>query len=116
MPTYEYECTACGHDLEVVQRMSDDRLTDCPVCKQAALRKKISASAFHLKGGGWYKTDFKDMGKQKATENKDVASTDKLPAEAKESAGAVKPTSDQGKETAVTETKPVNATPPANAA
>jgi len=65
MPIYEYQCTACGHDFELIQRMSDAPLVDCPACAQPQLRKKLSASAFHLKGSGWYQTDFK--GGKKAT-------------------------------------------------
>jgi len=59
MPIYEYECKACGHTFEAFQKMVDDPLKDCPECKKAALKKLISASAFRLKGDGWYETDFK---------------------------------------------------------
>jgi putative FmdB family regulatory protein len=64
MPIYEYRCTSCGHELEKIQKMSDDPLTDCPACGQAALKKLVSAAAFRLKGGGWYETDFKKDGKR----------------------------------------------------
>lgn len=66
MPTYEYQCTACGHCLEAMQRMSDAPLAQCPACAEKTLRKLISASAFHLKGSGWYQTDFKNAGKKVA--------------------------------------------------
>jgi putative FmdB family regulatory protein len=59
MPIYEYKCDACGHNLEKLQRMSDERLVDCPACGKPALRRLVSAAAFRLKGGGWYETDFK---------------------------------------------------------
>ena len=59
MPFYEYRCEACGHELEVLQKMSDQPLEDCPDCGKPELVKLISASAFRLKGGGWYETDFK---------------------------------------------------------
>ena len=59
MPIYEYVCDDCGHELEALQGISDDVLTECPSCAQARLRRKISAAAFRLKGGGWYETDFK---------------------------------------------------------
>jgi putative FmdB family regulatory protein len=59
MPIYEYRCEACGHELEQMQKISDPPLTECPACGQPQLRKKISAAAFRLKGGGWYETDFK---------------------------------------------------------
>ena len=60
MPIYEYECHACGHRLEKLQKISDQPLTACPACEEPALRKLVSPVAFRLKGGGWYETDFKD--------------------------------------------------------
>jgi putative FmdB family regulatory protein len=53
MPIYEYECTDCGRVDEIVQKISDKPLTQCRHCS-GKLRKLISQSAFHLKGGGWY--------------------------------------------------------------
>jgi putative FmdB family regulatory protein len=64
MPIYEYECKACGHREEVIQKMSDDPLVDCPECKKPELKKLISAAGFRLKGGGWYETDFKGGSKK----------------------------------------------------
>lgn len=64
MPIYEYTCEKCGHRLEAIQKFSDPLLTDCPECKEPALKKQISASAFQLKGTGWYATDFRDKGKK----------------------------------------------------
>ena len=55
MPTHEYRCGACGHEFEIEQRITADRLTDCPACKQPKLERLISASSFTLKGGGWYR-------------------------------------------------------------
>ena len=66
MPIYEYICEECGHEKEAIQKFSDAPLTDCTECGQPALKKKISASAFHLKGSGWYQTDFKDSGSKPA--------------------------------------------------
>jgi putative FmdB family regulatory protein len=59
MPIYEYSCTACGHELEALQKMNDAPLITCPSCSQETLKKLISAAGFHLKGNGWYATDFK---------------------------------------------------------
>ncbi|MEM1112322.1 MAG: zinc ribbon domain-containing protein [Pseudomonadota bacterium] len=59
MPIYEYQCTACGAELEALQKLSDEPLVECPSCHQPSLKKKISAAAFRLKGSGWYETDFK---------------------------------------------------------
>lgn len=61
MPTYEYVCESCGHDLEVFQRMSEDPLQQCPSCETPALKRKIGLGAgIIFKGGGFYETDFKD--------------------------------------------------------
>lgn len=65
MPIYEYQCKACGHQLEALQKLSDEPLKDCPQCRQPALQKLVSAAGFRLKGGGWYETDFKRGGDKK---------------------------------------------------
>ena len=57
MPTYEYKCRDCGHQLEVVQSFTDDALTKCPNCKKKALRKVFSPPGVTFKGSGFYKTD-----------------------------------------------------------
>jgi len=62
MPIYEYECSDCGHRLEIMQKMSDSPLTECPDCSKESLRKLVSAAGFRLKGNGWYATDFKGGG------------------------------------------------------
>jgi len=64
MPIYEYQCRACGHKFEKLQKISDEPLRDCPHCKKPDLKKLISAAGFRLKGGGWYETDFKSGGKK----------------------------------------------------
>lgn len=65
MPIYEYRCNTCNHELEVIQKLSDPELSDCPACGQPELKKLISAVGFRLKGGGWYETDFKGGDKKK---------------------------------------------------
>ena len=72
MPIYEYECEACGHIFEALQKMADEPLSDCPECKKATLKKLVSAAAFRLKGGGWYETDFK-TGSKKNLAGKEAA-------------------------------------------
>lgn len=74
MPIYEYQCTACGHQLEAIQKFSDAPLVDCPSCNAPELKKLLSVPGFRLKGGGWYETDFKTGSK------KNLASTDNAPA------------------------------------
>jgi len=65
MPIYEYRCTSCGHEKEVLQKLSAPPLTECPACGKSTLRKLVSAAGFHLKGSGWYATDFKGGSKPK---------------------------------------------------
>lgn len=63
MPIYEYQCKACGHCFDKMQKMSDAALTTCPECQKEELQKLVSAAKFKLTGTGWYETDFKDKGK-----------------------------------------------------
>ncbi len=69
MPIYEYECRACGDEHEIIQKMSEGPLRKCPSCGALKLRRKISRSAFHLKGDGWYVTDYAKNGKDKEKES-----------------------------------------------
>ena len=62
MPIYEYECRRCGHEFETIQKFSDAPLRKCPECAKLSLHKKVTAASFHLKGSGWYVTDFRDKG------------------------------------------------------
>ena len=64
MPIYEYQCHACGHIHEALQKLGAEPLVDCPACHEPELKKKISAAGFRLKGGGWYETDFKSGNKK----------------------------------------------------
>jgi putative FmdB family regulatory protein len=73
MPIYEYRCEDCHHEMEAIQKMADPPLSDCPSCGAPALKKKISAVGFRLKGSGWYETDFKNSDKKKNIANKDDA-------------------------------------------
>jgi putative FmdB family regulatory protein len=59
MPIYEYACRKCSHTLDVLQKMNDEPLVECPACGEPQLRRLISAPRFRLKGKGWYETDFK---------------------------------------------------------
>ena len=60
MPIYEYRCTACGHQQEFLQKVSDAPLTKCTECGKETFSKLLSAAGFQLKGSGWYATDFKN--------------------------------------------------------
>jgi putative FmdB family regulatory protein len=59
MPIYAYKCNACGLAKDVLQKMSDPVLTECPACGQTSFTKQLTAAGFQLKGSGWYATDFK---------------------------------------------------------
>jgi len=79
MPIYEYECRACGDRHEFIQKFSDAPKRKCPGCGASRLKRLVSAAAFHLKGSGWYVTDFRDKDKKKGDEkagkdSKDVKS------------------------------------------
>ena len=74
MPIYEYRCSECGHDHEVLQKVSEPPLTECPACGKPALQKQLSAAGFQLKGSGWYATDFKGSGKKPVEKKADAKS------------------------------------------
>ncbi|MEV1014695.1 FmdB family zinc ribbon protein [Micromonospora sp. NPDC049751] len=63
MPTYQYACTACGHQLEAVQSFSDEPLTECPAC-QGRLRKVFNSVGVVFKGSGFYRTDSRASGSE----------------------------------------------------
>jgi putative FmdB family regulatory protein len=59
MPIYAYRCESCGFEKDVLQKISDAPLTQCPSCGADAFRKQVTAAGFQLKGSGWYVTDFR---------------------------------------------------------
>jgi putative FmdB family regulatory protein len=74
MPIYEYQCTSCHHQFDMMQKVSDAPITVCPKCHHETVTKLISAAGFQLKGTGWYATDFKNKGSTSST--KESSSTD----------------------------------------
>jgi putative FmdB family regulatory protein len=82
MPIYEYRCGECGQEHEALRKISEPPLTVCPACGKPALQKQLSAAGFHLKGSGWYATDFKTAAKKPA-EKKADAKTETTKAETK---------------------------------
>jgi putative FmdB family regulatory protein len=60
MPIYAYRCAACGHTKDVLRKMSDPPLTECPACGEPRFEKQVTAAGFQLKGSGWYVTDFRN--------------------------------------------------------
>ena len=76
MPIYEYRCEECEKEMEMIQKVSDNPIEVCPFCQSNSLQKRTSMSAFHLKGGGWYKDGYSTKGKeQEKTETKESADT-----------------------------------------
>ena len=59
MPIYDYKCSKCDHQFEVIQKFSEKPIKKCPKCELNSVSKMVSAPSFRLKGGGWYETDFK---------------------------------------------------------
>ena len=58
MPTYDYQCFACDYVFEEVQKITEDALTKCPKCGEEKVKRLVSATSFHLKGGGWYASGY----------------------------------------------------------
>jgi putative FmdB family regulatory protein len=81
MPIYPYKCSACAHQFDALQKISDAPLTVCPSCGAPALAKQLTAAGFQLKGSGWYATDFKNGG-AKAVPDADKSDADKSAAAA----------------------------------
>ena len=75
MPIYEYECIKCGNIEETLQKFSDKPLTKCKLCK-GKLTKLVSQSTFHLKGSGWYVTDYANKSKKSASTDKAAKTTE----------------------------------------
>jgi putative FmdB family regulatory protein len=65
MPIYEFQCAACGHRFDRLQKLSDPDPAQCPDCGAPQVQRQISAPSFRLAGGGWYETDFKKDGDKK---------------------------------------------------
>ena len=76
MPIYAYKCDACGLAKDVLQKMSDPQLTDCPSCGQTTFKKQLTAAGFQLKGTGWYVTDFREGGGKNSVPAADAKSGD----------------------------------------
>ncbi len=67
MPIYAYRCETCGFAKDVLQKVSDAPLTDCPSCGKSSFKKQLTAAGFQLKGTGWYVTDFRNNGSSAST-------------------------------------------------
>lgn len=80
MPIYAYKCESCGFAKDVLQKMSDPQLTDCPACGAASFKKQLTSAGFQLKGSGWYATDFKGGGAAPATPDAAASADSAAPA------------------------------------
>ena len=92
MPIYAFECAACAHSFDRLQKLSDADPTTCPACGEDQVRRQLTAPSFRLAGSGWYETDFKKDGDRKrnltekaegAGGGSDAGKADSKPAEAK---------------------------------
>ncbi|WKB52167.1 FmdB family zinc ribbon protein [Eleftheria terrae] len=92
MPIYAYRCESCGHAQDVLQKISDPLLTQCPQCQAPTFQKQVTAAGFQLKGSGWYVTDFRGGGASSAGAAKPAAGGDTASAPAP----AAAPASDGG--------------------
>ena len=101
MPIYAFECAACGHSFDKLQKLSDPDPTACPACNAAAIKRQLTAPAFRLAGGGWYETDFKKDGDKKRNlvekgegakaESKSESKSESAPAKAENTASSTTP-------------------------
>ena len=117
MPTYQYACTACGHQLEAVQSFADEPLTECPAC-EGRLRKLFSSVGVVFKGSGFYRTDSRAgaAGKDGGSTAKDTAAKDSGTTAAKDSGAKDSGSKDSGSKDSGTAKKETSAAKPAAAA
>ena len=111
MPIYAYKCESCGYAKDVLQKMSDAPLSDCPSCGKPSFQKQVTAAGFQLKGSGWYVTDFKGGGSTAA-----VAPADSTTSADKGSDAAAAPAPAGASDASKTDAKPAAKTEAAPAA
>lgn len=88
MPIYAYRCEACGFTKDVLQKLSDAPLTECPSCAKSTFKKQLTAAGFQLKGSGWYVTDFKNNGSASTPASTKSAAAETSSCPAAEACGA----------------------------
>lgn len=94
MPIYAFQCAACGHSFDRLQKLSDPDPETCPSCAAPAVKRQLTAPAFRLSGSGWYETDFKKDGDKKrnlAESGSSGGSSEAKPAAAPASDTSAKP-------------------------
>lgn len=90
MPLYDFQCSSCGHKSEVLRKISEPSIAECPNCHQQTFSKQLSAPNFQLNGTGWYATDFKDS-KPKNAPKSDEANSKETQADSTKQAAACAP-------------------------
>ena len=108
MPIYEYVCKSCGHEFEEMQRFSDAPLEQCPSCQEeSSVQRKVSKSAFHLKGGGWYKDGYGSAKPESSSDSSSESKKSDGGSEAKKTdSGTESKKSDSSTESSAKESKP----------
>ncbi len=115
MPIYAFQCSACGHSFDRLQKLSDPDPDACPVCAEHAIKRQLTAPSFRLAGSGWYETDFKKDGDKKrnlAGGGDGAGKADAKP-DAKPAADPAKPAAGRAEPAAKVEAKPAPAAPAA---
>ena len=112
MPIYEYSCHECGNDFEEIQKFSDPPITLCPSCGSLEAKRKVSVSAFHLKGGGWYKDGYGD----KKKEEPKAKTSDSEKSESSKESKSTESKTDNSSNKESKKTSPAKETPPKKAA
>ena len=118
MPIYEYVCSACGAESEIMQKLSDPPAKECPVCHKKKLVKNISAAGFRLGGGGWYETDFKSGNKKNVAGDKaekPAAAAEASTGKSEKPASTAKPEATAKKESGAKKEPSAKAAPKASA-
>ena len=98
MPIYEYVCKSCGYEFEEMQRFSDAPLEQCPSCQEeSSVQRKVSKSAFHLKGGGWYKDGYGSAKPESSEEGNKESKNNESGTESKKSDSSTESSSKESK-------------------
>ena len=113
MPIYEFQCQACGHRFERLQKMSDADPSNCPQCGEPRVGRMLSAPQFRLAGGGWYETDFKKDGDKKRNLTDKAEPTAKTDGAAETKPAAKSEPKPEAKAETKSETKPTTPGSPA---
>ena len=115
MPIYEYSCEGCGEDFEAIQKFSDVPLKICDCGKAGKVKRKVSLSAFHLQGGGWYKDRYGIKSKEKDSNGKkaEAGTKEKKDAKGKEGGASKKKDGDTSTSGSSTEKKGSSSSPTA---